>query len=196
MSLSRLLLVAAHSRKGISGERNDEVRVEPQTSPDGRKHYAGEVILCFQLDDPADKQKLVAHSLGIRDKDKRCDGIVFYTQDNKTERVICLVEMKSTNIEDAGAQLIATKEHLEQLLIKECEALPDEASRDECRRQVKRIVWKACLYHRSGMLDKAGAIPKLLKERGFKETDILTKEHNNLRPLLEGRAKRHKDGRR
>ncbi len=94
MSFSRLLLVAANSKKFISGEGKDKVQISPKMVSSGRDPYEGEVILCFQLDDPADQEKRVSRSLGIPGNSPRCDGLVFYSQDGETGRVICLVPLK------------------------------------------------------------------------------------------------------
>src|SRR6266516_7639533 len=119
MSFSRLLLVAANSKKYIPGKGNDKVCISS---------IEGEVILCFQLDD---QEKRVARSLGMPEAIKRCDGLVFYSQDGKTDRVICLVEMKSTNVEGADEQLISTKKYITELLLKECNLWWTHLSRQE-----------------------------------------------------------------
>ncbi len=98
MSFSRLLLIAANSKKCIRGKGNGKVCISPKLSKSDRDPYEGEVILCFQLDDQTDQGKRVPHGLGIPKDSKRCDGLVFYSQDDKPDRVICLVEMKSTEI--------------------------------------------------------------------------------------------------
>ncbi len=98
MSFSRLLLVAANSKKCILGVGNDKVCISPKILIGGRDAYEGEVILCFQLDDRTDQEKRVPRSLGILGNSPRCDGLIFYAQDGETGRVICLVEMKSTNV--------------------------------------------------------------------------------------------------
>lgn len=201
MSFSRLLLVAVHSRKCIEGEGNDKVCISPKVSVAGRDAYEGEVALCFQLDDRNDREKRVSHSLGIAKDKRRCDGLVFYAQDGKPERVICLVEMKSTNIKDAANQIISTKVHIEKLLREECNSLPEEY-RSDCRKQLGPIRWKACLYHHGGSPERVGDIQKALKDSGFIDIDILTSANNDLRPLLSGEgrsakemAKKYKGGR-
>jgi len=133
VSFSRLILVAANSKKYIVGEGRDKVHVSAKISISGRDAYEGEVVLCFQLDDRTDPHKQVPRSLGMPDNNQRCDGLVFYSQDEKAEKVVCLVEMKSTNIAEAANQLISTKEHIEQLLRRECDSLPQNCQ-SECRR--------------------------------------------------------------
>ena len=202
MSFSRLLLVAANSKKWILGEGNDKVVITPKISIASRDAYEGEIILCFQLDDRADQEKRVPRSLGIPESSQRCDGLVFYSQDEKTDRVICLVEMKSTNVTDSASQLISTKEHIENLLRGECNSLREEY-RHGCRTQIAHITWKACLYHHSALPEKIRDIQRELKKHRFNDIDLLTYADNDLRPLLSGEgrsakemAKRYKPGRR
>ncbi len=204
MSLSRLLLVAANSKKRIKGDGNDEVKISPKLTISGRDAYEGEVVLCFQLDEKTEQGKRIRRSLDIQDENnqKRCDGLVFYSRDEKPERVICLVEMKSTNDGDAPAQLESTREHIKTLLSQECNSSSEECRR-ECERQMGRIVWKACIYHHGASPKEQAAIQKELKDSGFRDVEFLDRSDNDLRPLLsgEGRSakeigKRFKNGRR
>ena len=156
MSFSRLLLVAANSKKYITGAGNDKVIISPKRSELGKDAYEGEVVLCFQLDEPNDPEKRVARSLGIPEEDKRCDGLVFYSQDGYPNRVICLVEMKRTNVDRAENQIVSTKERIEELLRKECEALPE----------IAHIQWKACLYHYGASPDDVNNVLSELKKNG------------------------------
>ncbi len=201
MSFSRLLLVAANSKKCIRGEGKDKVCISPKFSIAGRDAYEGEVILCFQLDDRTDQGKRVPRSLGIAENNLRCDGLVFYSQDEITDKVICLVEMKRTNIADAASQVISTKEHIENLLHEECNSLPEDC-RADCGRQIAHITWKACLYHHGASPNKIDNIQRALKNRGFNDIGHLT-ANNDLRPLLSGEgrsakemARKYKGGRR
>lgn len=180
MSLSRLLLVAANSKKYIEGERRDRIEVKPQSSGPS---YAGEVVLCFQLDNPRDKGKQVAHSLGIQDTDKRCDGLIFYAQDDKEDRIFCLVEMKSENIKDAALQIKSTKDHFKELLRKECES--------HCNKQFNRIKWKACFYHHGSSPDDVNDTLKQLKKDGFDDMDDFTATNNDAGPLLRNESGRN-----
>lgn len=194
MSFSRLLLVAANSKKCIMGKGNDRVCISPKlpnTAKD-RDLYEGEVILCFQLDEHTDQGKRVPRSLGIPDDNQRCDGLVFYSQDEKTDRVICLVEMKRTNVTDAENQLISTKDHIEELLRKECDSLPEEC-RSDCTKQISHITWKACLYHHGASQDEIKDFQRELKKHGFTDVDRLNRADYNLRPLLSGEGRSAKE---
>jgi len=186
VSFSRLLLVAANSKKYIRGKGNDKVHVSRKNSKrDDMDPYEGEVILCFQLDDQTDEGKRVPHSLGIPMDSKRCDGLVFYSQDNKPDRVICLVEMKSTEITGADEQIISTKSCINDLLHKECEALPDD-NRPACEKQIVQIKWKACLYHTGASQKEVQDLMKKLKNSGFTDVGHLDPTDNDLRPILSG----------
>ncbi len=192
MSFSRLILVAVNSKKCIVGEGKDKVCISAKLSLPGRDAYEGEVVLFFQLDDRTDPHKRVPRNLGIPDSNQRCDGLVFYSQDEKAEKVVCLVEMKSTNIGGAEDQLISTKEHVEQLLRKECDSLPENCQAD-CRGQITNITWKACIYHHGASPDEFERIQKQLKDRGFTDVAFLTSADPDLRPLLSGEGRSAKE---
>lgn len=192
MSFSRLLFVAANSKKQIVGEGDDKVVISSKFSRNAysredRDPFEGEVILCFQLDDRKDQEKRVPRSLGIPDEDQRCDGLVFYSQDEETYRVICLIEMKSKNVTEAGKQIISTKGHIEELLRRECDALHDKY-RANAIKQITKIKWKAGIYHFGGSEDKVNNILiDLKKNHGFDDARRLTYAKNDLRPLLTGK---------
>src|SRR6266516_6220273 len=192
VSFSRLLLIAANSKKCIRGKGNGKVCISPKLSKSDRYTYEGEVILCFQLDDQTDQGKRVPHGLGIPKDSKRCDGLVFYSQDDKPDRVICLVEMKSTEIIGAAEQIISTKSHIKDLLRKECEALPEEC-RPACEKQIVQIQWKACLYHTGASQNEVNDFLKELKKSGFVDVDHLDPADNDLRPLLSGEGRSPKE---
>lgn len=86
MSFSRLLLVAASSKKFVAGEGNDKVEVSPKILIAGRDAYEGEVVLCFQLDEREDQGKRVPRCLGIREMIRDVmDSFFTHKMGNKTE---------------------------------------------------------------------------------------------------------------
>jgi hypothetical protein len=190
VSFSRLLLVAASSKKYIMGEGNDKVIISPKliNSGQGRDIYEGEVILCFQLDERTDREKRVSKSLGIAGDQARCDGLVFYSQDGIENRVICLVEMKSTDIQKAAHQLIATKQHIEGLLRQECDSLLPEYRQDSLR-HINRIKWKACMYHHGASSDDLDSFFRELRDARFEDFAAVTLADNDLRHLLSGEGR-------
>jgi hypothetical protein len=178
VSFSRLLLVAVSSKKYISGEGKDKVFVHPRASLSSNDLYAGEVVLCFQLDDRKDKEKAVSRSLGIQEGDRRCDGLIFYAQDEQENKVICLVEMKSTSIVDAAEQLKSTRDHIKSLLVAECGTY--------CHKQLQLIKWKACFYHHGASPDNVVSVLKQLKKDNFDGVDDFTIANNDVGPFLRG----------
>lgn len=188
MSFSRLLLAAVSSKKCIAGEGTDKIVISPKISLAGRDAYEGEVVLCFQLDDHRDRERRVAHSLGLQANDPRCDGLIFYARDEDEDKVICLVEMKSTNIADAARQIISTKTHIERLLREECRPLPDEYYSD-CIKQITRIKWKACFYHHGSSPEDIGGVLRELQAQRFHDIRHFTIADNDARPLLSGEGK-------
>ncbi len=178
MSFSRLLLVAVSSKKYISGEGKDKVFVHPRASLSSNDLYAGEVVLCFQLDDRKDKEKAVSRSLGIQEGDRRCDGLIFYAQDEQEDKVICLVEMKSTSIVDAAEQIKATRIHMKSLLQDECST--------HCSKELQRIKWKACFYHHGASPDNVVSVLRQLKKDNFDDVADFTPTNNDVGPFLRG----------
>jgi hypothetical protein len=183
VSFSRLLLVAANSKKQIRGVKGDRIVVNPRRSLSGtsRDPYEGEVILCFEIDDLRDKEKKICRSLGIQETDKKCDGIIFYSQDDWEHRVICLVEMKSTQIKTAAEQIIATRNHIKELLREECG--------DHCSKQFQRIEWKACFYYHEASHDEVVSIQKQLRSSVFDGVAPFTADNFDAGPFLRGEGK-------
>lgn len=180
MSFSRLLLVAANSKKQIRGVKGDKIVVNPRRSLAGgsRDPYEGEVVLCFEIDDPRDKEKKVCRGLGIQETDKKCDGIIFYSQDDWEHRVICLVEMKSTQIKTVAEQIISTRNHIKDLLCEECG--------DNCNKQFQRIEWKACFYYHEASHDEVVSIQNQLRSSGFDGVALFTANNFDAGPFLRG----------
>lgn len=180
MSLSRLFLMMANSRKQISGVGSDKIVINPRSSSSGTNHdpYAGEVVLCFDIDDKKAREKKVCQKLGIQEDDKKCDGIIFYSQDDSEDRVICLVEMKRTQVDNVSEQIISTKEHIKRLLQEDCG--------HHSNTLLQRIKWKACFYHSSSSPDEVANIKKKLISSGFNEAASFTVAHNDVGPFLRG----------
>jgi hypothetical protein len=180
MSLTRLLLVAVSSKKYIEGEKNSRIVIAPQKRQisSGNDPYAGEVILCFQLDERSDKKKRVARSLGIAEKDQRCDGLIFYAQDGTEDKVICLVEMKGENIEQVANQIVATRNTIKQLLQAECDP--------HCHTEFSHIRWKACFYYRGTPASDVRSIEKQLRDAGFNEVKHCTDADYDVGPFVHG----------
>ena len=180
MSFSRLLLLAASSKKQISGVRSDKIVVNPRNSRPGtnRDPYEGEVILCFDIDNDNAREKRVCQNLGMRETDKRCDGVIFYSQDDSGDRVICLVEMKSTQLDHVAEQIISTKNHIKTLLQEECGS--------HCRGQLQHITWKACFYYHGASRDKVASIQNQLLNNGFADIASFTEANNDVGPFLRG----------
>ncbi|MDQ2906533.1 MAG: hypothetical protein M3Y81_23710 [Chloroflexota bacterium] len=187
MSFSRLLLVAANSKKYISGTGNDKVFVKPRSSIpfSGGDPYAGEVVLCFQLDEPGDKGK-VARSLDLQEDNKRCDGLIFYAEDDKDDRVICLVEMKSTKVAEVAEQIKLTKDHIDELLRAECYPY--------CNKQLSQIKWKACFYHQGASPDDVTSVLRQLKKAKFTEVHYCTAANSDIGPFLRDEIRNTKKG--
>lgn len=177
MPFSRLLLVAAHSRKYIIGnDPRDKVEIKPRLLT--AKHpmsdpWNGEVVLCFQVDD-----KVLCSSLGIDYHAKRCDGLIFYARDGDPKRIICLVEMKSRNVDEAAKQIKGTYDKFKNILEDEC-AL--------CPKNVSNIEWWAFFYRKNSPKDEVAAVAKELKSFNiFKGVISLDRDHNDIGPYIRG----------
>jgi hypothetical protein len=167
MVFSRLLLAAANSKKYISGERSDD-KVVVNT-------HDNEVVLCFQIDD---KENRISGILDFNEK-KRCDGLIFYSKDGEESKVICLVEMKSSNIDNVVEQIDKTKRHIEQMLRAECGS--------HCNKLLSRVKWKAGFYSFGASDDqKKRKIKDQLKKTGFDDVTDFDRSKNDAGPFLRG----------
>jgi hypothetical protein len=128
MPFSVLLLTAASSERHITGYGQDRVSMS--------KLIPGEVALFFDKIDIY--ETLAKKGLNIPQNQKCCDGIVYYA--HEASKVICLVEMKGSKLENAAMQLKTTYEHLRQILETDCR---------NCRDIFNQITWRAYVY-RSG----------------------------------------------
>ena len=111
MPFSILLLTSANSERHITGAKSDRVSMEQKLRP-------GELALFFDKVD----QGPASLALGWNDK-KCCDGIIFYK--NNTQNIICLVEMKHTDLGEAKEQIKETYDRLHDLLKQECRSCRD-----------------------------------------------------------------------
>ncbi len=150
MPFSVLLLTAASSERHISGYGGDRV-VMPSLLPK-------EVVLFFDKVD----SEIVSRGLGLSGE-QCCDGVIFYSSDK--HKVICLVEMKSSDLGDAEEQIKSTHRKLSELLKKECKL---------CNERLDQIIWKAYIYRSSGSPKRQAedCVGNLIKY-GFKRGNAL-----------------------
>lgn len=151
MPFSILLLTSASSKTHITGASSDRVSMKRN------ELESDELVLFFDKVDEGPARK----ALGMDDK-KCCDGIIFYK--NNSQNIICLVEMKHTDLGEAKEQIKETYDRLHALLKQECKS---------CGDYLKKIIWQAYIY-RSGAAPKGGYrdYENNLKEHGFKEAWI------------------------
>ncbi|MBX5452083.1 hypothetical protein [Thermogemmatispora sp.] len=186
MPLTRLLLIGASSSKCINGEKGDKVFVAPKNQKAKARlghlddPYAGEVILCFQLDDGSVQARELLQSLGLKEHDRRCDGLIFYSRDGSAERTICLVELKHSRVEEAATQLIRTRRCIEDLLSKECGG-------EFGRKYLQRLQWKACLYRHGASPDETSKALKELRKH-FKYCHSCDHQSADIGPFLRGES--------
>jgi hypothetical protein len=151
MPFSVLLLTAASSERHITGYSQDRVRM-PHVEP-------GEVALFFDKLD--DDKKPMKKGLNILNGQKCCDGIIFYASGER--KVICLVEMKSSDLGDAKEQLKSTYTHISDLLKADCRYCPNYFS---------QITWLAYIYSASPLFKSASSYENDLKNRGFADARV------------------------
>jgi hypothetical protein len=128
MSFGTLLLAIPSTKKHITGSHGDQVSIN-NLEP-------GELVLCF---DKIDTTDLVRKGLNITQQ--CCDGIIFYAHEQ--QRVICLVEMKHSNLSSAAEQIKRVKEILYQKLQQECQSCR------EMREIFASVIWRAYVYRSS-----------------------------------------------
>jgi hypothetical protein len=167
MAFSRLLLAAANTQKYIVGSRReDKIIVKPD---------AGELILCFQIDD----EKKLSQILDMGANDTKCDGLIFYAKDGEPKKVICLVEMKRTNIKEVAHQITTTRDHIKHMLQQECGT--------HYPKLLNFITWKACFYS-IGVSDSREKehIREQLRKDGFEDVIDFGKDRNDASSFLRG----------
>jgi hypothetical protein len=172
MPFSRLLLIAASSKRHIAGASGDRVSMEGNLS-------SGEVTLFFKID-----EDIIRSSLNMQEM-KCCDGLVFYARDGEEKKTICLVELKGSNLKEAAEQINTTRERLEEILRSECSS---------CSSYLKQIIWKACIYRRNCSVDQKEDCKRLLLKR-FRREDItfLYGSKNDVGAFLRGEGQADKN---
>jgi hypothetical protein len=172
MPFSILLLTAASSERHISGYGGDRVSMQAALEP-------GEIVLFFDKVDG----EIVRRGLGIPNT-KCCDGIIFYT--SRTQKVICLVEMKSDNLGVAEKQIETTYTRLHEMLRNECSS---------CRDSLNRLIWRAYIYRSGGApkKDVDSCVERL--EKYFKRGNVVVLGNPDITKFLrkEERVKMQKD---
>lgn len=88
----------------------------------------GETILLFVIDENSNTNSTFRKDVGMKKSDKICDCIFFYSREGGPENVVCLVELKGTNIDEAAEQILSTYQHLKAKLTAQ---------------HFKKITWKA-----------------------------------------------------
>ncbi len=100
-------------------EKGATVHIKPQT---------GETILFFGIDDN-DRECSLRQTLGMQ-QGVICDLVVFYARQDSEKKVICLVELKGSDVKHAARQIKSVHQHFSKSL----------------RQHVRWIDWRACIY--------------------------------------------------
>jgi hypothetical protein len=91
---------------------------------------AGETIIFFHADCNEGRQ-----CLNITNQNKKvCDYIIYYTQEIKQSELVCFLELKGTNLEDAAKQVTETHAHLKIILNMEIHS-----------RHYSNFKWRICI---------------------------------------------------
>lgn len=101
-----------------------------------------------------------------------CDGLVFYTLEGQNKKVLCLVELKASDIDHAVKQIITTYKHLKQ-------ALENSSSRD----YLKQLTWKAYIHYH-GSSQRQIKLCKTELERVFGKNNGDITRDKDLGPFL------------
>jgi hypothetical protein len=166
MVFSRLLLATTNHKNYIVGSKKDD-KLFVETECD-------EIALCFQIDDD---ERQISRILDLNENDTRCDGLIFYAKDGQEQKVICLIEMKSTNIDTVATQIKATKYHIEQMLRQECGS--------HYNKLLSKIIWKAGFYsYGSSNSRKKEKLFGDLKKVGFRDIQDFDRTRDNATSFL------------
>jgi hypothetical protein len=129
---------------------------------------AGETILFFHTDCNEGR-----HCLQITDqKNKKvCDYIIYYSKEIKQSEIVCFLELKGTNLEDAAKQVTETRKHLKIILSTEISS-----------EHYEKITWRICICLRSHAPSVNQCIREELKRRyGSENVEI---KHGVPRPNI------------
>jgi len=94
------------------------------------KRQPGEITLFFNIDEQSNRKCGLRRTLGMGES-VICDLVVFHTHRDNDKKVICLVELKGSDVKHAAKQVINTYQHFRKSL---------------ARPLLQRIDWKACIY--------------------------------------------------
>ena len=119
------LVLKCLTTKTSHTDAGTEVRMTPQ---------AGERILLFVIDDSSNPGCTFRIDMGLRPTDIICDCIFFYLQDGRPKKVLCLTELKGSDLKHAVEQILSTY----RLLSEKCG-----------RKNAQQIEWKACIRVRT-----------------------------------------------
>src|SRR6266436_501803 len=112
MPFDTLLLMTLRHGTSVT-EKGVTVRISTDRKQADRG--SNEIILFFKTD-----EQIVRRDLGIQDGEAICDYLVFYSREGKndeeSEKVLCLVELKGGDVKRAMEQVNSTYEHLKQFL--------------------------------------------------------------------------------
>lgn len=126
----------------------------------------GETVLFFVVDDQSNPDCTLRQDFGVTGS--ICDLVVFYVRGHN--KVICLVELKGSDIERAIEQVTSTRRFLQ-------ESLRQLAKCKEFRSHLRQIEWKAYIHpHGSVPRDTKRLCKPLQQDFGKGNFDISRKE--------------------
>jgi len=95
----------------------------------------GETILFFCTDCDEGRKSLNMVGEGL----KICDYLVFYMKESEYKEIVCFLELKGRNLEDAVRQVLSTRRRIVDLSYEEIDS-----------KQHAHICWKACICLHGG----------------------------------------------
>lgn len=136
----------------------------------------GEIIIVFHIDSDEGRKSLKMEDEGIR----ICDFIFYYTKENEVNEVVCLLELKGTELLRASDQVKKTHQRLI--------ALTNEAIHSKYHRN---LTWRICICLRGQAPATSQRIRDELKELFGKHNVEIRHgvKHHDIGPLLRRNAK-------
>lgn len=124
-----------------------------------KKVVPGEKILFFKIDDDTKKECLKISG-------SCCDCLIYYSDNNR--RILCLVELKGKDTEQAARQIISTYDNLVMALghvkksfrthSNECADCRSHFNKCEaCKTILDKFTWKAFIYQRGSSPNQLGS---------------------------------------
>jgi hypothetical protein len=151
-------------KHGTSTNREHGLKVSTET-------FEGETIIFFHTDCIEGRECLRITNPGY----KVCDYLIYYSKEEKQNEIVCFLELKGTNLEDAKKQVTETYRYLKMLLSAEFRSGEPQS-----------LIWRICIcLHSHAPSTNPHMRDELIRNYGKKNVEIKHGiSQHNIGPLL------------